>query len=120
VAIGFLLGTVAVLLARENLGLLVGESAAPQIVDEIHALIQRDSRVRHAERPKTMQLSPGSLLVNVRLAFEPATTKSEMLETIDELTAAIRQAHPSAELIMLQPTSVQDDRDAAASRRSSA
>lgn len=101
--IGVLLGVVALLLARESLGLLVGESAAATVVDDIFTRIQRVPGVRRAERPLTMQLSPDSFLVNVRLELEPDMDVPTLLATLDRIEQDIRGAHPAARRVVLQP-----------------
>ena len=57
-------------LARENLDLLVVESATPQVVDGIHALLERDSRVRAAER---QSLRPDPAGATLRRAHRDST-----------------------------------------------
>jgi cation diffusion facilitator family transporter len=58
IAIGIILAIVAVLLAIESKGLLIGEGAHPDIVDHIKLIVQEDVRILQINEVLTMHLGP--------------------------------------------------------------
>ncbi len=103
VLIGLTLAIVAFLLARESRGLLVGESARPEIVASIREVASADRAVHRALDPQTMHLSPDKLLVNLDLELEPGMSGDEQIATLERVETEIRRRHPDVERISLQP-----------------
>src|SRR5205823_14966406 len=64
VVIGVILMTVAVLLARETLGLLVGESADPRTIEDIPRLAEADPAVARVGRALTAHFGPEEVVLN--------------------------------------------------------
>ncbi|MEH1853275.1 MAG: cation diffusion facilitator family transporter [Nostoc sp.] len=69
IIIGIILAIVAVVLARESKGLLVGESADPQTIANIRSLSKTEPGVKEVIRVLTMQLAPKEVLLNLELQF---------------------------------------------------
>jgi len=67
--IGFVLAVVAVVLAYESRGLLIGERAEPELVDEIRRLVEADPGVAGVEEVRTMHVGPRTVLVTLRAVF---------------------------------------------------
>ncbi len=68
-AIGVLLATVAVALAYESKGLLVGEAMLPEELAAIRSLIEADPAVREAVRALSMHFGPHEVLLNLDIRF---------------------------------------------------
>jgi cation diffusion facilitator family transporter len=103
IVIGVILATVAVFLGRENRGLLLGESASPQVVAELRALAERDEAVRRVECPLTMHLGPDDLLVNLVVQFHANLSSRDIVLAIDRIKARIRGAHPEVHHVFVEP-----------------
>jgi cation diffusion facilitator family transporter len=101
--IGLTLATVAFMLARESRGLLVGESARPEIVASIRETAAAVDGVHRALEPQTMHLSPDKLLVNLDLELVPAMSGDEQIATLERVEAEIRRRHPDVARMTLQP-----------------
>ena len=101
-AIGVLLGVIAIVLIAETKSLLIGESANPESLERIRrALVQgRINRIIHL---RTMHLGPDELLVAVKVALPAATTLAEVAEEINDAEARIRAAEPIARVIYIEP-----------------
>jgi divalent metal cation (Fe/Co/Zn/Cd) transporter len=101
-AIGALLVTVAVVLVIETKSLLVGEAAAPAVLDRIEAGLVGPGvdRVIHL---RTMHLGPDELLVGAKLAMPVGATLPEVARAIDDAEQRVRTAVPSARVIYLEP-----------------
>ncbi|MDH3752430.1 MAG: cation diffusion facilitator family transporter [Acidimicrobiia bacterium] len=108
-AIGILLGFIAVILAIEMKSLLVGEAAiAPdrrKIVDAIESTPSVD-RIIHM---RTQHIGPEELLVAGKIHFAGRLSNEELTDAIDAAENAIRDAVPIARLIYLEPDFFEDD-----------
>jgi cation diffusion facilitator family transporter len=102
VAIGLLLVAVACVLVVEVKSLLVGEAAAPDVVDSIVAALTGDGvdRVIHL---RTMHLGPDELLVAAKVAMPSRNSLAEVAGAIDAAEARVRSAVPAARVIYLEP-----------------
>jgi cation diffusion facilitator family transporter len=68
-AIGLVLAIVAVVLAYESRGLLIGERAEPELVERIRAAVAADPAVVALLDLRTMHVGPRRVLVNLRATF---------------------------------------------------
>lgn len=102
VGIGVLLLIVAVILIIETKSLLLGEAAAPEVVNAIgaHLVGPGVDRVIHL---RTMHLGPDELLVGAKLAMPSAATLADVAAAIDAAEARVRAAVPMARVIYLEP-----------------
>jgi cation diffusion facilitator family transporter len=103
VAIGVLLGCVAVILAVEMKSLLIGESASATAEAKIVAAIQAGPDVDRVIHLRTMHIGPDTLLVAAKIAIRPCETAAAVAASIDGAERRIRAAVPIAELIFLEP-----------------
>ena len=102
VAIGILLVVIAITLAVEMKGLLVGESASPEHVDQIIEALTSTDNV-HSVHMKTQHIGLDELIVAAKVEFEPTLTVSELANSIDAAERALRDAVPIAKLIYIEP-----------------
>ncbi|GIG86063.1 cation diffusion facilitator family transporter [Plantactinospora endophytica] len=102
-AIGFLLVTIAVILALETKSLLLGEGATPEQVRQIEQAITNGSEVERIIHMKTLHLGPEELLVAAKVAVRPYATAAELAEGINSVEARIRNSVPIARVIYLEP-----------------
>lgn len=113
IIIGIILAIVAVVLARESKGLLVGESADPQTIANIRSLSKTEPGVKEVIRVLTMQLAPKEVLLNLELQFSHNLTGEEIALTVESLEANIRQKHPEIKQIFIEAKSLTASRKAA-------
>ncbi|MDZ8053414.1 MAG: cation diffusion facilitator family transporter [Aulosira sp. ZfuVER01] len=106
IIIGIILAIVAVLLAIESKGLLVGESANPQTINNIRSLSKSEPGVQDVLRVLTMQLAPQEVLLNLEIQFSKKLTGEEIALTVDRLEAKIRQKHPEIKQIFIEAKSL--------------
>ncbi|MDZ8031211.1 cation diffusion facilitator family transporter [Nostoc sp. DedSLP04] len=105
IIIGIILAIVAVVLARESKGLLVGESADPQTIANIRSLSKTEPGVQEVIRVLTMQLAPKEVLLNLEIQFSKNLTGEEIALTVENLEASIRQKHPEIKQIFIEAKS---------------
>ncbi|WP_375494190.1 cation diffusion facilitator family transporter [uncultured Nostoc sp.] len=106
IIIGIILAIVAVVLARESKGLLVGESADPQTIANIRSLSKIEPGVKEVIRVLTMQLAPKEVLLNLEIQFSHNLTGEEIALTVENLEASIRQNHPDIKQIFIEAKSL--------------
>jgi len=102
ILIGILLAGVAIFLAFESRGLLVGESAGREVVEDIERIVAADPAVLSARRPLTMHLGPHEILVNLGVEFRPGISTAEIVQAVERLEQAIRAVHPDATRVAIE------------------
>jgi cation diffusion facilitator family transporter len=102
-AIGLLLGCVAVVLATEMKSLLVGESARPDVQQAIVAAIEETDGIERVIHLRTLHLGPESLLVAAKIAVPESGTAAVIAAAIDDAERRIRAVVPIAGSIFLEP-----------------
>jgi cation diffusion facilitator family transporter len=110
IAIGLLLGCVAVVLAIEMKSLLIGESASPVMQAAIVKAIESGPDVRRVIHLRTLHIGPETLLVAAKIALLHDDTARSIAAGIDAAEQRIRAAVPIAELIFLEPDIYQAER----------
>jgi len=110
IAIGLLLGCVAVVLAIEMKSLLIGESASPAMQAAIVRAIEGGPDVRRVIHLRTLHIGPETLLVAAKIAVLHDDTARGIAAGIDAAEQRIRAAVPIAELIFLEPDIYQAER----------
>jgi cation diffusion facilitator family transporter len=111
IAIGLLLGCVAVVLATEMKSLLIGESASPAVQAAIVDAIEAGPEIQRVIHLRTLHVGPETLLVAAKIGVRHADTARSVAAGIDAAERRIRAAVPIAELIFLEPDIYQSDRD---------
>jgi cation diffusion facilitator family transporter len=110
IAIGLLLGCVAVVLATEMKSLLIGESASPAVQAAIVDAIEAGPEVQRVIHLRTLHVGPETLLVAAKIGVRHDDTARSVAAGIDAAERRIRAAVPIAELIFLEPDIYQSDR----------
>ncbi len=114
IAIGILLGCVAVVLAVEMKSLLIGESASPDVQRAIVAAIEDGPQIDRVIHLRTLHVGPDSVLVAAKVAVRRGESAERIVAGIDEAERRIRAAVPIAGLIYLEPDLYQASRQDAA------
>jgi cation diffusion facilitator family transporter len=112
IAIGLLLAAVAVVLAYESKGLLVGEGVHPAKLAAIRAAIEADPAVEGAVRVLTMHFGPREILLNLDIRFREDLSVAEATQAIDRIEQKICRAHPDVTRIFIEIESLSPKRRA--------
>lgn len=102
ILIGVLLASVAVFLAYESKGLLVGEGTDAQTLENIRQLAEQDPHVKKVMNPLTMYFGPNTVLLTVDIAFHDNLSAAEIEGTVDRLHKNIRQQYPEIKHIYIE------------------
>ena len=103
IAIGVLLVAIAIVLAVEMKGLLIGESAADDVQRAIETAIATSPNVVGLIHIRSMHLGPEELLVVAKIDYNHDLTVSELAQAVDTTEVAIRAAAPMAMTIYIEP-----------------
>ncbi len=108
VAIGAVLAAVAVLLAREAKGLLIGESADPDLVVAIWRLLERRAEITAVNHVRTIHTAPDAVFVAVSADFDDALVMGRAETLIEEMEAELKAAEPRLSSIYIRPEKRRD------------
>lgn len=102
-AIGILLGFVAVVLVVEMKSLLIGESASRRQMEAIRAAVEIEPDVIRVIHLRAEHIGPEELLVGIKVEFLHELTVVEVAATIDRVERNIRTGVPTARIIYIEP-----------------
>jgi len=102
-AIGALLGVVAVILGIEMKSLLIGEGAGPKSVAAIREALVDGTSILRVIHLKTLHIGPDELLVAAKIAVAPGLALPAIAQAIDDAEARVRAVEPLARQMYLEP-----------------
>lgn len=107
IIIGIILGVTAAWLAYETKGLLIGESADPEIVSGITKITSTHSAISGVNEVLTMHMGPNFILVNLSLDFKDSLQISNIENDIAILTKEIKQTFPRVKRVFIEAEQAQ-------------
>jgi cation diffusion facilitator family transporter len=102
--IGVLLLTVATFLAKESKGLLLGESANPDVLASINKIMLDNINVKDWGLPHTMHFGPNSILLVIEIDLVDNLELSQAEKIMEDLRAKIKLVQPKITQIYIQTT----------------
>jgi cation diffusion facilitator family transporter len=102
-AIGALLVVIAIVLAIEMKGLLIGESASKADIAKIAQSLEAAPSVRRIIHLRTEHLGPDQLLVAAKLEFDATLSVEALAGVIDEAERGLREVVPTAHFVFIEP-----------------
>jgi cation diffusion facilitator family transporter len=109
ICIGLLLALVAVALARESEGLLIGEAMDPEQTRHIAQIVEQDPAVDAAGEPLSMVLGPEQVLLNLDIAFHPGQSLEALESAVRRIEKRIRDEHPTVKRIFIEASAIGGD-----------
>jgi cation diffusion facilitator family transporter len=103
VAIGIILAGVAMLLAREAKGLLIGEGADPAIVAKVREIVETSPAVTCINHVRTIHTAPHAIFVAISADFKDSVTMGEAETLIEGIEDQLRAAVPHLSSIYIRP-----------------
>lgn len=101
IAVGLVLGVVALVLLVQTKSLLIGEAAEPSVVDAIRRVVASDPSVVNEQRPLTVHLGPHKILVALVVDFAPELTQRDITRAMRQLESKIRDVAPDVRQIFI-------------------
>ena len=112
-----ILVVVALLLARESKGLLIGELADPALTAAIMSLAQGVDGVGDVNGVATIHLAPEQVVAYFSVAFDGELRTPDIEAVVKVLEERIRAAHPQVMAIFVKPQTAQEAAMRLAERR---
>ena len=103
IAIGLVLGVVAILLAREAKGLLIGEGADPSLVSAIRDTVAQARGIVAVNHVRTVHTAPDSVFVAISADFNDGILMGEAEVIIDRLERELQETYPQLTSIYIRP-----------------
>ena len=103
VAIGLLLGVIAVILMIEMGSLLIGEGATGEECRAIQSALESTEHIDRVIHLRTQYLGPDEMLVGAKIALAPHVDLATVAAVINEAEARIRAVVPAARVIYIEP-----------------
>ncbi|WP_026449664.1 cation diffusion facilitator family transporter [Aequorivita capsosiphonis] len=102
ILIGVVLLVVAIFLARETKGLLLGESATPEVLNKLEAILDSDHDILDYGYPKTNHFGPDAILVILEIVFRENLLLEEAENKIAALSNEIKEKCPKVSQVYIQ------------------
>lgn len=102
ILIGLLLGAVAIFLAREAKGLLIGEAADPKLIAEIRRVASREGVLGVGEII-TIHNSPSQIVAAVNVDFDNRLGAGDVERIVDEIERGLQAEHPAIYQVYVRP-----------------
>lgn len=106
VTIGLILAAVAIFLANECKGLLVGEAAGRPVVRGIRAIAEARDGVTAVNELLSMHLGPDDILINLSIDFDDGIRAERVEAAISELEAEIKDSYPKVKRVFIEAQSI--------------
>ncbi len=106
IVIAIILGAVAVFLAIECKGLLIGESAQTGVTAGIQKIVSNDPQIAAVNELLTMHMGPNDILVNVSLDFADELSSSQVESAISSFETKIKDQFPNVKRVFIEAQSL--------------
>jgi len=108
IVIGVILAGVAVLLAWETKGLLIGEAARPAVIQGLRRIIRETDGVLKLHELRTVHFGPNDLLVAVSVDFADELSSRDVEQAVSEIEARIKRKYRSVSSVFIEAQSPKD------------
>jgi len=108
IAIGLILGVVAMLLAREAKGLLIGESADPDIVRGVRATLEGYKDITSVNHVRTIHTAPDRIFVAISADFRDSLCMGDAELLIESIEAELKRDEPRLSSIYIRPEKLEN------------
>ena len=105
IIIGLILGGTAAWLASETKGLLIGESADPEVVKCIRDIADAYPQIQHVNEVLTMHMGPDYILVNLSVEFVDSATTDQIEDIIAALDRKLKGRVPNVKRVFVEAES---------------
>ncbi len=107
ILIGVVLAISALLLGRETKGLLLGETADPQLRNNVLTIAQQDPSVLSANGVLTEQMGAHQVIASLSLEFKDHLTSDDIEVCVNRIESKIKKIHPEIVALFIKPQTKQ-------------
>ena len=105
IIIGLVLAVVAIWLARETKGLLIGESADEMVTEKIRNSATAHSEIDNVNEIATLHMGPNFIVVNMSLDFADSLNSRQLESLVTTLSNEIKAIDPSIKRVFIEAES---------------
>ena len=102
IGIGIILGLTAIWLAYETKGLLIGEAAHPEMVEDIRQKLQNMDEIEAVNEVLTLHMGPEFILVTISADFKDELEVGKVEKAIQGIDREIKKAHPLVKRVYIE------------------
>lgn len=102
VIIGLILAGTAIALARETMGLLIGEAAAPEIVKHIKQIVEDNPAIDKLNEIRTLHRGPNDVLLAISVDYRNDISAGEVENTNYAMELEIKKQYPVVKRLFLE------------------
>lgn len=103
IAIGFILAGVAILLAREAKGLLIGESADPAMISAVWMILDKRPQISAVNHVRTIHTAPDAVFVAISADFDDDLPMGQAEALIEDIEREMKVRIPELTSIYIRP-----------------
>lgn len=111
IVIGVILAGTALVLALETKGLLIGEAAAPEIVEEIRSIVSSHESIVALNEIRTLHRGPNDVLLALSVDYVDTIPAGEVENTNTALEIEIKEKFPVVKRLFIEVQSAKDHRE---------
>ncbi|SKB76295.1 cation diffusion facilitator family transporter [Sphingopyxis flava] len=108
IIIGVILAVVAALLAREAKGLLIGESADPELIATIREIVAHCPGIVTVNHVRTLHSAPDEIFVAISADFDDTISMGAGETLIEDIESKLREAVPQISSVYVRPEKAAD------------
>jgi cation diffusion facilitator family transporter len=108
IMIGLVLTLVAIFLAREAKGLIIGESADPRLIEQLQRTVAARPEVTAVNHVRTIHSSPESVFVAISVDFEDDLSMAQGERLIKDIEQELKMLLPQVTSIYIRPERRED------------
>jgi len=105
IVIGIILVVASAILAKETMGLIIGEAAMPEVLEEVERLLGSAEGVEEVRDIYSVHLGPHDIVVTAAVDFDDRLTAADVERIIAGLVESVRAAQPDVRRLFIAPTS---------------
>ena len=102
VVIGLILAGTAAWLAYEIKGLLIGESARPELITGVKEIATSYPKIKHVNEVLTLHMGPDFILLNVSVDFADNISAGDIEDSVARLDRHIKQTYPKIKRVFVE------------------
>jgi cation diffusion facilitator family transporter len=111
IIIGVILAGTALLLALETKGLLIGEAAAPEIVDDIKKFVSEHKTIIALNEIRTLHRGPNDVLLALSVDYRDDVLAGDVEGTNTLIEIAIKKKYPVVKRLFIEVQSAKDHKE---------
>jgi cation diffusion facilitator family transporter len=100
IAIGCVIGAIAIVLLTETHGLLIGEAARPELLLAVKSAVTENPDVSAVGEPQSIHIAPDHVVIALRVRPEPGLSADRFTASAKSLSRRVREEHVEVKQVL--------------------